>query len=134
MAGALLAHAVERFSPPARFSAIHSLANSPDWISSRICFIAARDSSAIDPLAAGHVAVLGGVGDRVAHPLDPLLVHQVGDQLQLVQALEVGEARVVAGLDQGLEAGPDQLGGAAAEDRLLAEEVGLALVLEASSR
>ena len=83
-----------------------------------------------DPFAAGHVAVLGRVGDRVAHSLDPLLVHQVGDQLQLVQALEVGEARVVAGLDQGLEAGADQLGGAAAEDRLLAEEVGLALVLE----
>ena len=47
-----------------------------------------------------------------------------------MQALEVGEARVVAGLDQGLEAGPDQLRGAAAEDGLLAEEVGLALVLE----
>ena len=77
-------------------------------------------------LAAGHVAVLGGVGDRVAHALDPLLVHQVDDQLQLVQALEVGEAGVVARLDQGLESGPDELGGAAAQHRLLAEEVGLA--------
>ena len=46
--------------------------------------------------AAGHIAVLGGVRDRVAHPRDSLLVHQVDDQLQLVQALEVGEARVVA--------------------------------------
>jgi hypothetical protein len=34
-----------KFSPPARFSAIHSLANSPDWISARIFFIAARVSS-----------------------------------------------------------------------------------------
>src|SRR5690349_1641589 len=82
-------------------------------------------------LAARHVAVLGGVGDRVAHPLDPLLVHQVGDQLELVEALEVGEARVVTGLYQRLEASPHQLAGAAAEDGLLAEEVGLALVLEA---
>src|SRR5262249_22117048 len=44
--------------------------------------------------AAGHVAVLGRVRDRVAHALDAVLVHQVDDQLQLVQALEVGEARV----------------------------------------
>ena len=47
-----------------------------------------------------------------------------------MQALEVGEARVIAGVDQRVEAGLDQLGGAAAEHRLLAEEVGLALVLE----
>src|SRR5450755_681965 len=30
-----------------------------------------------DPRPAGHVAVFGGVGDRVAHAADPLLVHQV---------------------------------------------------------
>ena len=119
-----------KFSPPARFSAIHSrgelarLDFVEDLLHRRPRLLADH------PFAAGHVAVLGGVGDRVAHPLDPLLVHQVDDQLQLVQALEVGEARVVAGLDQGLEAGLDQLGGAAAEHRLLAEEVGLALVLE----
>src|SRR5581483_12104697 len=79
---------------------------------------------------ARHVAVLGGVGDRVPHALNALLVHKVYDQLQLVQALEIGEAGVVAGLDEGLEAGPDELGGAPAEDRLLAEEVRLALLLE----
>jgi hypothetical protein len=98
-------------------------------MSARIFFIACRVSSVIT-LAAGHVAVLGGVGDRVRIPWMPCLVHQVDDQLELVQALEVREARVVAGLDQGLEAGLDELGGAAAEDGLLAEEVGLGLVLE----
>ena len=81
-------------------------------------------------LAAGEVAVLGGVRDRVAHAGDALLVHQVDDQLELVQALEVRQARVVARLDERLVAGPDQLGDAAAEHGLLAEQVGLRLVLE----
>jgi hypothetical protein len=34
-----------KFSWPARFSAIHSRAKSPDWISPRIFFISARVSS-----------------------------------------------------------------------------------------
>ena len=83
-----------------------------------------------DPLAARQVAVLGRVGDRVAHARDPLLVHEVHDQLELVQALEVRELRVVAGVDQRLVAGGHELGDAAAEHGLLAEEVGLGLVLE----
>src|SRR5690606_25738319 len=83
-----------------------------------------------DARTAGQVSVLGRIGDRVPHSLDALLVDQIDDQLQLVQALEIGETRVVAGLDEGLESGLDQRRGAAAEDRLLTEEVGLALVLE----
>src|SRR3954447_16141539 len=39
-----------KFSWPAWFSAIHSLANSPDWISERICFIASRVGSPITRL------------------------------------------------------------------------------------
>src|SRR5882757_6403657 len=77
------------FLPPASFSAMNSRANSPDWISPRISFIAAREASPITRLAG-----------------------------------------VVPGLDQGLEAGLDQLRGAAAEHCLLTEEVGLALVFE----
>ena len=65
-----------------------------------------------------------------ACPCEPLLVHQVGDQLELVQALEIGHVGVVARLHQRLEAGLDELGRTAAEDRLLAEQVGLGLVLE----
>src|SRR5918998_1020574 len=83
-----------------------------------------------DPRAAGEIAVFGRVGDRVAHPGDALLVHQVDDQLELVQALEVGQARVVAGVHERLVAGADQLGHAAAQHGLLAEQVGLRLVLE----
>jgi len=40
-----------------------------------------------------------------------------------VEALEVGDLRLVARLDQSLEARLDQRGRAAAEDRLLAEDV-----------
>src|SRR5437867_659851 len=83
-----------------------------------------------DALAARHVAVLGGVADRVAHVGNPALVDQVDDQLHLVEALEVRHLGRVAGLDQRLEAGADELGQPAAEDRLLAEEIGLGLFLE----
>src|SRR6185503_5450349 len=51
-------------------------------------------------------------------------------QLDLVQALEIGHFRRITRLDQGLEAGPDQLDKPAAEHGLLAEEVGLALLPE----
>jgi hypothetical protein len=47
-----------------------------------------------------------------------------------VQALEVGHLGRVAGLDQRLEASLDQRRDAAAQDGLLAEQVGLGLVAE----
>jgi hypothetical protein len=47
-----------------------------------------------------------------------------------VQALEVGDLRLVAGLGEHLEAGLHQRGGAAAEHGLLAEQVGLGLLGE----
>src|SRR5829696_3158283 len=83
-----------------------------------------------DPPAAREVAVLGGVGDRVAHPGDALLVHEVDDQLELVQALEVRQPGVVARVDERLVPGADELGDAAAQHGLLAEQVSLGLVLE----
>src|SRR4029453_6821505 len=73
-----------------------------------------------DPGPAGVVAVLGRVRDRPAHAGQAALVHEVDDQLELVQALEVGNLGLVAGPGQGLEAGLDKGGGAAAQDRLLA--------------
>ena len=68
--------------------------------------------------------------DRVVHVGDAALVDQVDDQLHLVQALEIGHLRRVAGLDQRLVAGLDQLDQAAAQHGLLAEQVGLAFFLE----
>ena len=80
-----------------------------------------------DARAGDVVAPLGGVGDGVAHVGEAAAVHQVDDELELVEDLEVGEFGLVAGLDEGLEACLDEGGGAAAEDGLLAEEVGLGL-------
>ena len=47
-----------------------------------------------------------------------------------METLEVGDLGLVSRLHEGIEAGPDQLGEAAAEDDLLAEEVGLGLLAE----
>ena len=47
-----------------------------------------------------------------------------------MEALVVRDLGRVAGLDECLESRSDELGGAAAEDGLLAEEVGLGLLLE----
>ena len=81
-----------------------------------------------DDARAGYVvAPLGGVGDGVAHVLEAAAVHEVDDELELVEDFEVGELGLVAGFDEGLEACLDEGGGAAAEDGLLAEEVGLGL-------
>ena len=76
------------------------------------------------------VAPLGGVGDGVAHVCEAAAVHEVDDELEFVEDLEVGEFGLVAGLDQGFEACLDQGGGSAAEDGLLAEEVGFGLLGE----
>ena len=83
-----------------------------------------------DSRPGGVVAVLGGVADRVAHVVQAAAVDQVDDQLQLVQALEVGDLRLVAGVDQRLEAGLHQRADAAAEHGLLAEQIGLGLLRE----
>src|SRR3546814_15920912 len=64
---------------------------------------------------AGVVAALGGVRDRVAHVGHAALVHQVDDELHLVEALEVGHLRGVAGVHQGLVAGGDERCEAAAD-------------------
>ena len=111
-------------------SAIHSRANAPDWMSREDGPHLLAHVLVDHAPAAGVVAELGRVGDRPAHVLEAALVDQVDDQLQLVQALVVGDLGLVARLDERLEAGPDQLRGAAAEHGLLAEEIGLGLLLE----
>ncbi len=85
----------------------------------------------VDDARAGEVATeLRGVGHRVVHAGDATLVHEVDDELELVQHLEVRHLGRVAGLDHDLETGLDQFLGAAAEHGLLAEEVRLGLFLE----
>ena len=88
------------------------------------------DAFVHDARAAREVAVLGDVGDGIAHVLEAAFVDQVDDQLQLVEAFVVGDLRLVARLDERLEAGLDQRRDAAAEHGLLAEEVALGLLGE----
>src|SRR5215469_15389298 len=83
-----------------------------------------------DPRAPGIAAELRRVRDRPVHLGQPALVHEVDDQLHLMQALEVGHLGLVTGLDQGVESRLDQLGDSAAEHDLLTEQVGLRLLGE----
>ena len=83
-----------------------------------------------DPRPGDVVAVLGGVADAEAHEVEAAAVHEVDDELELVHRLEVGELGLVAGLDERLEGHLHEGRGAAAEDALLAEEVGLGLLGE----
>src|SRR5205814_4459352 len=76
------------------------------------------------------VAPLRGVADRVAHVGETAAIEQVDDQLQLVHALEVGDLRLVARVDERLEARLHQRADAAAQHRLLAEQIRLGLFLE----
>ncbi len=80
-----------------------------------------------DAWAGDIVAPLGCVGDGVTHVGEAAAVHEVDDELELVEDFEVGEFRLIAGLGEGLEACLDEGGGASAEDGLLAEEVCLGL-------
>src|SRR3954469_13605452 len=94
-------------------------------------FLHALAHALVDDLRPGHVlAIFGVVRDRVVHGADAALVHEIDDQLQLVQALEIRHLRRVPRPHQRVEAGLHQLDAAAAEHRLLAEEVGLGLLLE----
>src|SRR5450759_1550468 len=87
--------------------------------------------ASVDDSRTRHVvSVLGRVADREAHEVHPAAVHQVYDELEFVHDLEVGEFGLIARFDQRLEAVPDKAGDSAAQDDLLAEEVGLGLFLE----
>src|SRR5690606_5638370 len=83
-----------------------------------------------DARAAGHVAVGGGLADELVHLAQPAFVEQVHDQLELVHALVVRDLGLVTGFHQRLETGDDELRGAAAEHRLLAEEIRFGLLRE----
>src|SRR3546814_10462159 len=55
---------------------------------------------------------------------------QIDDQLHFVEAFEIGHFGGVARLDQRLEPGGDEVGEAAAQHRLLAEQIGFAFLAE----
>ena len=85
----------------------------------------------VDYLRSGDIfAIFSVVGDGVVHVGNATLVHQVNNQLEFMQALEIGHFGGVAGFNQGLESGLHQLHCTAAEYGLLTEKVGLGLVFE----
>ena len=81
--------------------------------------------------ADAHVAPLGRFGDGEPHAADAGFVHQIHDQLQLVQAFKIGHFRLVTGFDQRFKTGHDQGRGPAAQHGLFAEKVRFGLFLEA---
>src|SRR3990172_8346449 len=76
-------------------------------------------------LPGGVISVLSRVTHRVAHVVQSTAVDQVDDQLEFVNALEIGDLGLIAGLNQCLKSGFDQCADTTAQDGLLPEEVGL---------
>ena len=83
-----------------------------------------------ESLARAVVAVFGGVGDGISHCRKAALVDEVDDELHLVNALKVSHLGLIARFDERFKARFHELGHAAAEHCLLAEEVGLGLFAE----
>src|SRR5699024_5695917 len=87
--------------------------------------------TSIDNAWAGDVATeLSGVRYRVVHVADAALEHEVNNQLELVQNLEVRHLWLVASFGQNLKTGLDQFLGATAQNCLLTEEVSDGLCLK----
>ena len=90
-----------------------------------------RTGLLIDNFRAGHVlAVFSVVGNRVVHIGNTALVHEIDNQLQLMQTLEIGHLRLVPGFHQCFKARLDQFDATATENRLLTEQVRFCFVLE----
>ena len=85
----------------------------------------------VDDLRTSHVlTILRVVGDGVVHVGNTALVHQVNNQLQLVQTLEVRHFRLVTGIHECFEGRLYQLNGTTTENSLLTKQIGFSLILE----
>src|ERR1043166_8754672 len=90
-----------------------------------------RTHMGIDHPGPGAIgAVFGGVGDGAVHAGDAAPVHQIDQQLELVQAFEIGEFRRVTRIDQRVERRAHELRGATTKHHLLAEEIGFRFLLD----
>jgi len=62
-----------------------------------------------DDLLARHVvAVLGRIADLISHVVQPAAIHQIDDQLEFMETLEVRNFRLIARFDEGFETGLHQ--------------------------
>src|SRR5690606_11771105 len=78
--------------------------------------------------AASAVAEARGSTDAPAHSLHPVPLEQLRGEPELLDALQVRHPLRIAGVDQGLEGGAGERVHAAAEDRLLSEQIDLYFV------
>src|SRR6266478_8517654 len=81
-----------------------------------------------DARSGGIIALLGSIADGVAHVAEASAVNQVNDELELVEAFEIGDLGLVASFRKRFEARFDQFTHAAAEHGLFAKEVGFGLL------
>src|SRR5712692_6633322 len=77
-----------------------------------------------DARSGGIITLLGGIADGVTHVAEPAAVNQVDDELELVEAFEIGDLGLIASFRERLESRLDQFTHTAAEYGLLAKEVG----------
>ena len=119
------------FWRPALFSPIHCFTGKLTRLNFGEDFLHLLARLGIDDArAAGVIAVFGCVGNRETHVAEAAFIDEVDDQLELVQTFEVGDLGRVARIDERLETGADQLGSAAAEHGLLAEQIAFGLFAE----
>ena len=83
-----------------------------------------------NPGTAGDVAIFSGLGDGEAHAGDTGFIHEIADELQLMETLEIGHLWLITRFNEGLEAGLNKSARATAEDGLFAKEIGLSFFLE----
>src|SRR5712664_297467 len=76
-----------------------------------------------DARSSGIITLFGSITDGVAHVAEATTVNQVDDQLELMEAFEVGNLGLIACFRERLEARLDQFTHAAAKYGLLAKEV-----------
>jgi hypothetical protein len=80
-----------------------------------------------NPRPRNVVAILGRVRNAPPHLGNAAFIHQVDNQLELVQALEVGDLWLIASLRERLKTRCNQCCNTTTEHRLLTEQVGLGL-------
>src|SRR6266403_5667746 len=83
-----------------------------------------------DARSSGVVALLGSVADGIAHVTETATVDQINDELEFVEAFEIGDLGLVARFRERFESRFDQFADAAAEHGLLAEKIRLGLLGE----
>src|SRR5690625_36633 len=82
------------------------------------------------PCTTRNPAIFCCITDGVVHSLDSAFVHEVHNQFQLMEALEVGDFRLIARFYKNFKTRLHQLGCAAAQYSLLTEKIRFCLFFE----